>query len=279
MIKVGIALSSGGIKGLAHIGVLKVIEKYKIPIDLISGSSAGALVGAFYIIRGLKFLEEFVLSTNLRKLFYFLKPSFKESIIDNRNIKKFLEDNLGKTKIEELDKKLFIVATDIKTGEPYIFESGPVVDAILASIAIPLIFKPVKIKNKYLIDGAFSMPVPVEILKNKGADLKIAVNLYTDEIKIEKKLSKLDILRNSLKIIQKNAAKIESQKADILISPKFKKISFKNFNRQDFIKAGEIAAKKVLKMLLPKITAPRMNADKNTDEYLRRLTRINNNAD
>jgi len=255
MIKVGIALSSGGIKGLAHIGVLKVIEKYKIPIDLISGSSAGALVGAFYLIRGLKFLEEFVLSTNLRKLFYFLKPSFKESLIDNRNIKKFLEDNLGKTKIEELDKKLFIVATDIKTGEPYIFESGPVVDAILASIAIPLIFKPVKIKNKYLIDGAFSMPVPVEILKNKGADLKIAVNLYTDEIKIEKKLSKLDILRNSLKIIQKNAAKIESQKADVLISPKFKKISFKNFNRQDFIKAGEIAAKKVLKMLLPRVTA------------------------
>jgi len=253
MIKVGIALGSGGIKGIAHIGVLKIIEKYNIPVSIISGSSAGALVGAFYLIRGVNFLEDLITSASLKKLFYFLKPSFKEGIIDSKNIKKFLENHLGDTKIEDLNPQLFIVATDIETGKPYIFQSGPIVEAVLASMAIPLIFKPIKIKNKYLIDGALSMPVPVEILKNKGADLKIAVNLYADELKIEKKLSKLNILRNSLRIIQKNIAEIECQKADILITPKFGKTNFKKLDFINLIKAGEKAAEEALSCLFQNV--------------------------
>jgi NTE family protein len=177
--KVAVVLGGGGARGLAHIGVLKALEREGVPVDLIVGTSMGAFVGGFYAagvsVREMEELAGIVDRTFVAKM---LSPTLSSSgFVDGDRIREYLKASIGELNIEQLKIPFAAVATDFETGEEVVLDSGPVVEAIMASIAIPALFKPVLRQNRFLIDGGFVNPLPVSIAHQRGADVIIAVNV------------------------------------------------------------------------------------------------------
>lgn len=179
--KIGIALGGGGAKGLAHIGVLKVLHEHGIVPDLVAGTSIGALVGALYCQRGgIAGVEEFALSFENADLSPYLAPRPSSSgLVSEKRIQGFLEKTLGNARIEHLPTPLFCSATDIRRGREVTLHRGSLARAVRASISVPVIFKPVRLQGRYLVDGGLVNPVPVDVLKKSGATFIIAVNVIT----------------------------------------------------------------------------------------------------
>ena len=243
--KIGLALGSGGARGLAHIGIIKVLEKNNIPIDFIAGSSMGAMIGGFYAMqKNIKALEKVALSTTWRQVFSILfDPSFKQGLVDGEKVEKFIKNNINGENFEDCKINFVAVATDLKTGKIVILDKGKIVPAIRASISIPLIFNPTKIDNKILLDGGLSAPVPAEIVKNMGADIVIAVNLDKHYYKKEQKLTWYNIANSSLDILRYHLAHLSAKGADIVIEIGFGKEEYwyKFTNRRRKILKGEKA--------------------------------------
>jgi len=179
--KTGIALGGGGAKGLAHIGVLKVLQEYGIVPDMVAGTSIGALVGALYCLcDDIRSVEEFALGFENANLSPYLAPRPSGSgLISEKRIGRFLDETLGAGLIEDLKKPFFCPATDIRRGCEVMLDRGGLARAVRASISVPVIFKPVRLGNRYLVDGGLANPVPVDVLKKHGADFTIAVNVIT----------------------------------------------------------------------------------------------------
>lgn len=179
--KIGIALGGGGAKGLAHIGVLKVLEAHGIVPDMVSGTSIGALIGALYLLRGdIHAVEAYALGFENSNLYPYLAPRPSSSgMISEKKIRAFLDGILGNTRIEDLDRQFFCPATDIRSGREVMFDRGSLQQAVRASISVPVLFKPVRLRNSYLVDGGLLNPVPVDVLKKQGSDFTIAVNVIT----------------------------------------------------------------------------------------------------
>ncbi len=177
--RTGIALGGGGAKGLAHIGVLKVLQEHGIVPDLVSGTSIGALIGALYCLHGnIKEVEEFALGFENATLSPYLAPHPSSSgLISEKRIQAFLNGIFGCKRIEDLDRPFYCPATDIRRDKEVMFERGSLQKAVRASISIPVIFKPVRLGNHYLVDGGLLNPVPVDVLKKNGSDFTIAVNV------------------------------------------------------------------------------------------------------
>jgi NTE family protein len=179
--KTGIALGGGGAKGLAHIGVIKVLEEHGIFPQIVSGTSIGALIGALYLLRGdIRAVEAFALGFENSNLYPYLSPRPSSSgLISEKSIRTFLSGILGSKRIEDLDRPFYCSATDIRRGREIMFERGSLLRAVRASISIPVIFKPVRLGRRYLVDGGLINPVPVDVLKKNGSDFTIAVNVIT----------------------------------------------------------------------------------------------------
>lgn len=179
--KVGLALGSGSARGLAHLGVLKVLEKEKIPIDMIAGTSIGSLIGGAYASgMSLEEGERIAISMDWKQLGGLVDPVIPRSgFIEGNKVKAFIKILIKDKKIEELKIPFAAVATDIKTGEKVVIRHGSLVEAIRASASIPGIFTPVKRGNRFLVDGGLADPVPISVLKKMGADIIIAVNVIT----------------------------------------------------------------------------------------------------
>lgn len=176
--RVGLALGSGGARGAAHVGVLKVLEREGIKVSAIVGSSIGAMVGGAYAA-GLPLprIEEEWLSTNRAKLLRSLLPTFpRAGLSSGAGLRGYLREILGDMRIEELPIPFAAVATDLDTGEAVVLRSGPLVDAIRASTAIPGVFQPVRWEGRLLVDGGMTEPLPVRICRELGADVVIAVD-------------------------------------------------------------------------------------------------------
>jgi len=186
-------LGSGGARGLAHIGVLKAIEEYNIPIDMIIGTSVGALIGGIYASgMDVASMEKIVRKVDKMMVAKILMPKlFSGGFIDNRKVMDFIVKLVGDVKIEDMKMQFTTVATDFITGEEVIINSGLLAEAILASIAIPTIFQPVFQHNHYLIDGGLSNPLPVSVAKKMGAQKIIAVNVSPNPKRITKKHKKV----------------------------------------------------------------------------------------
>ena len=250
--KIGLALGSGGSRGLAHIGVIKVLEENNIPIDFIAGSSIGAMVGGFYAAGlSIKEIEEIALSTNWRRVFSVLfDPHLKQGLIGGEKLKTFIENYINGKKFEDCKVPFVTVATDLKTGEVVVLNKGEMAQAIRTSISIPLVFKPAEINGRMLVDGGLSAPVPVEIVRGMGADIIIAVNLdkhYCDE---EWKPGWYNIANDSLNILRHHLALSNVANADIVIDINVGKNYWYQFtNGQDKILTGEKATKEVLPRL------------------------------
>jgi NTE family protein len=268
--KVGLALSGGGMRGLGHIGVLKVLEENKIPIDFIAGTSMGAVIGAIYSAESnAKKLEKESLNVKWRDLFDFTLS--KSGFIKGDSIEEFLEDKLSHITFDDLKVPLYITALDIENGQEVVFHKGDVAKAVRASISIPGIFVPVENNGRTLVDGGVIDPIPIEILKNVGAEIIIAVNVNKVEAKkviaqeeaIVKKSKKtipsvIHTLLQTFEVmeIESCRAEIERGRADLLISPDIPILGWTDFSKtKEIIDAGEKATRDSLEEL-KKITAP-----------------------
>ena len=181
--KIGLALGSGSSRGWAHIGVIRALAELGIEPDIICGASIGALVGASHTVGNLDTLEEWVCS--LTKLdiarFFDLSTSFT-GFVNTKRLHEFLSLHVAAESalIESFPRQFAAVSTDLETGREVWFTSGPVLEAVWASIALPGLFPAIRHKNRWLVDGGLVNPVPVTICRALGADLVIAVNLNGD---------------------------------------------------------------------------------------------------
>ncbi len=178
---IGLALGSGSARGLAHIGVIRALEEAGIKIDLVAGTSIGALIGSVYAAGRLDAIERDYLAFDWKKIGYFFDVVFPRSgLIDGKKVADFVLNYISTKEIETLLKPFQAVATDIGTGDEIIFKEGDVVEAVRASIAAPGIFTPVRIGERILVDGGLVNPVPVSVVRAMGADRVIAVDLNHD---------------------------------------------------------------------------------------------------
>ncbi|MBS3090930.1 patatin-like phospholipase family protein [Candidatus Pacearchaeota archaeon] len=259
--KIGVALGSGGMKGLAHIGVLKVLEEHKIPVDFISGTSIGAVIGALYAAEpNAKKLEKIALDQKLNSLFDYTLSRY--GLIKGEKIEKYLKEKLDNVSFKELKIPLFVTAFDLEEKREIIFSKGDVAKAVRASIAIPGIFFPVANNKEMLVDGGVIDPIPIKILRKMGADIVIAVNVnkmqerppVLNEVATTKAGKKKipSILENALTSIgmmgsESSRADLDANKADLAINVNLEKINMFEFKKTKFIiEKGRMAAAKSL---------------------------------
>lgn len=250
--KVGLALGSGAARGLAHIGVLKVLERNNIAIDFISGSSIGAVIGALYCVTGdIRQMEKIVTSADWKLYLSLLDPISAEGLLRGEKIKKFLKGFIGVTTFKDLSIPLIIAATDFQTGEPVLIGQGDLCEAMMASGAIPLIFKPIKKDGRVLVDGGLSMPLPIAPLRKMGAEKVIAVNLDGDFFTRKKERSSVgEIAVQTINLLRYHLAERDAAGADVVVIPEVGDIWGHEFlNGTKAIAAGEKAAQKILPKL------------------------------
>lgn len=178
---IGLALGGGAARGFAHIGILRVLIENGIVPDVIAGTSIGAVVGGCYAAGKLDELEEWTKTLQPRRILGYLDISLGGSgLIGGERLGAQLSENLGKTLIEELPLKFAAIATEVRTGHEIWLTKGKLVDAIRASYALPGIFTPISVGDRWLVDGALVNPVPVSVARALGAEIVIAVNVTTD---------------------------------------------------------------------------------------------------
>lgn len=273
MSKFGLALGGGGARGLAHIGVLKVLEKEKIKIDVITGCSMGALIGGMYAYLGsAKEVEEFIYETvihtkllelGINKLSKSEKPDknyFEQffdyldkryQVLKSLNHLSYFDEEatnemynlIPDVKIENLKIKFSAIATDLISGEEINFGSGSLRKALKASSAIPGIFPPVKYQNYFLVDGSASESVPAGRVRELGADRVLAVDVMRPIKAVEQPQNVVDILYRTEDITSYHLSILRLREADLIIRPKVKHLSWADFEKiNEIIYAGEKTA-------------------------------------
>ncbi|MDQ0215222.1 NTE family protein [Oikeobacillus pervagus] len=243
--KIGVALGSGGARGFAHLGVLKALQDAKIPIDMIAGSSMGALVAAFYGA-GHNMEQLCKLSIAFRRKFFLDFTVPRMGFIAGNRIKDFIRLFTHGKNIEELDLPVAIVATDLHHAEKVVFTEGPVAEAVRASISIPGIFVPEKKDGKLLVDGGVIDRVPVSVVKEMGADIVIAVDV--SQVKKNGEISTIyDVIMQSIDILQLEIIENRSVASDVMIRPSVENFSSRAFTHiEEIIKEGEKAAEAII---------------------------------
>lgn len=250
---IGLALGSGSIRGIAHLGVLRVLEEEGIPIDMIAGTSVGSLVGGAYAA-GMK-VEECVQVISSIRWGQLVRPTLpKRSFVHNTPMIGFIEQHLGKRLIEDLEMPFAAVASEISTGDAHIMQKGSLAHAITASTAIPAIMRPVHYQGKNLVDGAVVHPVPTALVKSMGADIVIAVNVCAESFIKGTARHFVDSLMNTIDMMSAKMVKEELQLADVILRPDLglNQIGFKD--AEVCIGAGEIVTRESIALIKHKLT-------------------------
>lgn len=182
--KIGLALGGGSARGWAHIGVINELEQIGIIPDIICGTSIGALVGGVYLAGQLDSLREWLLQLERKEIIKYLDIRLLRGggFVEGSRLMDFFHQQMGDINIEDLPKPYTCISTDLETGQEVWFQNGPLLDAIRASIAIPGIFTPVHLRNRWLVDGGLVNPVPVSVCRALGAELVIAINLNQENL-------------------------------------------------------------------------------------------------
>ncbi len=246
MRKIGLALGGGAVLGAAHIGVLRALEEMDIKISYVAGTSIGAFVGALYAFgNNSKDIEEIALELSWMDISGI--ALFESGLLSNAKLGELLGESLGEKKIEDADIPLAVLATDIVNGDKVVLDKGPVAKAIMASTCIPGIFGPVKFDDKLLVDGGIVENIPIDSVKNMGADYVIGVDLNAMKT-YHKPDSIIDVIINSFHFTLKAAAKFQTENADILITPDLSKFNMVSTDQiKDLIEQGYKDAKEHLK--------------------------------
>lgn len=215
--KVGLALGSGGARGFAHIGVLKAFEAHGIEIDMLAGSSMGSLVAAVYA-NGIEPNMMEKLAINLKRKHWLDLTVPTLGLVSGEKIKQLIRLLTHGKQIEELPKKLAIVATDIENGERVVFREGPVDQAVRASISIPGIFVPERVGDRLLVDGGVIDRVPITVTREMGADIVLAVDVA--QLDTPMKVNTIfDVIAQTLDVMEREIFRHRMLLADLVIRP------------------------------------------------------------
>jgi len=283
-LKVGLALGGGGARGLAHIGVLKVLEKEIIPIDLITGTSMGAIIGGVYALKkdisaiekiAEKYskISEFNIDLSfgekekkdkpffLKKMSDFLKRGYilnlelrRKYINDGEGVKKIIKDLVGDKAFTDTKIPFAAVAADLVKGEKVIIRKGKLFDALLASASIPGMFPPVILDKKILVDGGIVDVVPIEAAQSLGANFVIGVNVGQTIKKRVEFDNAVEIFFRSDSITSAELRKLQLSFADVVITPKVGRFHWSDFSKpEQCIREGEIAAQNVISEIKEKL--------------------------
>ncbi|MEE8413285.1 MAG: patatin-like phospholipase family protein [Dehalococcoidales bacterium] len=248
--KIGLALGSGAARGLAHIGVLKVLEQEGIHVDMIAGTSLGALVGAFYAYgQSVERMEKLAVDLGAKRLNFLFEPALpRTGLFRGRKIENALKVFIGGARFHDLNIPLACVATDINNGDEIVIEEGIVWEAVRASSSVPVILALVEREGRYLVDGTLVNPVPVSVVKAMGADFIIAVNVIPrGEMQGKAAPNLFTVVMQTLYISSYQFIQASLEGADIVIEPEVKEIGYADFHRaREGIFQGERAAKKAI---------------------------------
>jgi NTE family protein len=238
--RVGLALAGGFARGIAHIGVLRVLQEAGIPIDCVAGTSVGALIAVgFCAGTSLDEMEKVGASTSFTD-FGRWTPSWL-GLATNQRMEKYLARFTPVKTFEELQTPLAIAATDIVEGVSVYYSHGPIITPLRASCAYPGLFVPIQYENRTLVDGFLTAPVPIEGALLLGADIVVAV--YLESGNVEQPRTFTDILSRSFNIMQRHSDLAWRTQADIIIEPDVKHFVWDDFSKTpDMVAAGELAA-------------------------------------
>lgn len=289
LFKIGVALGGGGARGLAHLGVLSALERENIPIDLLAGSSMGALVGGVYALHpriefvveqfrryleskefqktNPEFLHEHDYGSKpylegifhrfaafIRKGYFYSQSLTRKAPVSEENFAEninFLLDSVG---IEETQIPLSVVTLDLKTGKEVVLREGSLRKAVSASCAIPGILPPVGMKEWQLVDGGMIDQVPVWPLRGMGADLVIGVDVAEDLATDQEFDTGFDIVLRTFDICQRALSEFQIKEADVILRPDVSWIHWSDFGHfNECMKAGEKAVEENLEVIRSKI--------------------------
>ncbi len=224
--RIGLALGSGGARGLAHIGVIQVLEEHEVSIDVVAGSSIGALVGALYSSgNDGEALHRIASDTTLLKIVPLFDPSLRHGFLGGAKLERLIKKFVGGRRVEECRTPLAVIATDLRSGEVVIFREGDLASVVRASISVPWVFRPVEIDGRLLADGGLSMPVPAEPVRDIGADVVIAVDLdwerpLSDPSDVQAPGAR-EMGNTSLALLRRHLAAQDARYADVVVRPRF----------------------------------------------------------
>jgi NTE family protein len=253
---IGVALGGGFARGIAHIGVLKVLEEEGIPVRVVAGTSVGALIGACYC-SGLSLAEMQEVAHRTRFTTFARWTVSRYGFASNDRMVAFLNRTLKVKTFEELRIPLGVTATDFNTGEGVVFHSGSIVDPVRASCAYPGMFLPVEIRGRYLVDGMLSHPVPTRPVREMGADRVLAVHLKGTWSNGGAPRHLFDVIGQSFAIAQDAMSSLWRQSADLVVEPDVAGFAYDDFKRtDDLIRSGEVAMRKALPEVRQWMEAP-----------------------
>ncbi|MFH1093744.1 MAG: patatin-like phospholipase family protein [Candidatus Omnitrophota bacterium] len=282
-VKVALALGGGGVRGLAHIGVIRTLLQAGVPIDMIAGTSMGAMIGAQYALNpDINAIEKRMLAMLDRKeisaieklisgyspseekkliiqsLFSFVKQmvlvnvrAIKRWVFSGKEISWIFEYLEIDTDFKKLKIPFCCASVDLRTGQEVIISKGSIKEAVLASVSLPGVFPPVKIGKFLLVDGGIIGSVPVEAARDMGADIVIAVGVEA-QVDYNKKLGNgVDIMFQADAIRAWKLSDMRIKEADVIIYPEVGNITWASFSKaNECIKAGEEATKKMIDQIL-----------------------------
>ncbi len=248
--KIGIAFSGGATHGAAHVGVIQVLEQYGVFPTIVAGTSAGAIVGAAYAAGAN--------ADEMSKLMHKLKwPSLIRvalrntlSVFDTGPMEEFIKTEIGDFTFEQMSRKFACVACDLMKGEKVVFSSGPVAEAVRASAAVPSLFSPVRLGGKFLIDGGAVDNLPVDIVREMGADYVIGVDLSTSVTLKKEPRNLFEVLMAFSTLVQSRASMPDPKRMDCWIAPRVDDLSAWTFSdARKLEERGRLAALKVIPQL------------------------------
>ena len=243
--EMGLALGGGFARGIAHIGVLKVLEEAQIPVRFVAGTSVGALIGAAYC-SGLSVAEMEEMASQVRSRHFAQWTISRLGLASNQRMGVFLHRILKQKNFEDLKIPLAIAATDFVTGEGVAFRSGSLIDAVRASCAYPGMFLPVEIGGRLLVDGMLAYPVPSVPLRAMGARRVLAISLKGGT-NGAKPRHIFDVIGQSLNIALEHSAGIWRGASDLVVEPDTADFAYDDFARAgELIRAGEVAMRQAL---------------------------------
>lgn len=243
---IGLALGGGFARGIAHVGVLKVLEEEGIPVRCIAGTSVGALIGAAYC-SGLTIAELEAVAHQVRFTTFARWTLSRYGFASNDRMVSFLTRILKVRTFEELRIPLGVTATDFNTGKGRVFCSGPLIDPVRASCAYPGMFLPVNIDGHWLVDGMLSHPVPTVPLREMGARRVLAVHLKGQWSRNGAPRHLFDVIGQSFAIAQDRMSDTWRPSADLVIEPDVAGFEYDDFKRAgELLRVGEVAMRRAL---------------------------------
>lgn len=218
MLPVGVALSGGTARAVAHVGVLRALTEAEIPIDYLSGTSGGSIVGAFHASgMPMATLLQIAHTMSWKKLVS-IKLS-RLGFVSSKRIEDFVKSVIGEVKFSEMKTPFYVVATDLATGKKRVFHTGSVARAVRASCSIPQIFLPVEIDGEYYVDGGFSEYLPVETLREIEDVFVIGVHLAQSRGIYSRPRNYLQLAIHIMGLVAKTNYVVSRENVDVLIHP------------------------------------------------------------